>query len=89
VLADVLGQNIMGGGPVVLGTLTPVTGIPGISASQSLALQEDGITKLFFVPGLKVNLKAKMVLSLNALVTLKNNGLHSKVVPVAGINLTM
>jgi hypothetical protein len=29
------------------------------------------------------------VLSLNALVTMKNNGLHSKVTPVAGINLTM
>ena len=38
---------------------------------------------------MKVNIKGKMVLSLNALVTIKNNGLHSKVTPVAGLNLTM
>ena len=41
------------------------------------------------MPGLKVNLKGKMLLSLNAIITLKNNGLHSTVTPVVGINLTM
>jgi hypothetical protein len=30
-----------------------------------------------------------MLLSLSAIVTLKNNGLHSTVTPVVGINLTM
>jgi hypothetical protein len=39
------------------------------------------------VPGIKVNLKGKLLLSLNALVTVKNNGLHSKVTPVVGLNL--
>lgn len=88
-LADFLGQRIMGGGPVVLNAATPVTGVLGITSTQSLGLLEDGINKAFIVPGLKVNLKGKLVLSLNALITIKNNGLHSKVTPTAGINLTM
>jgi hypothetical protein len=41
------------------------------------------------VPGMKVNIKGKMLLSVHALVTMKNNGLHATVTPVAGINLTM
>ena len=93
-LADFLGQNIGGAGPVVLGPVTPFPPVAGVSpqpivSTQSLALQGDGITKALFAPGLKLNLKAKVVLSLNALITMTNNGLHSKVTPVAGINLTM
>ena len=69
--------------------MTPVTGIAGITSTQSLALLGDGINKALLAPGLKVNLKGKLVLSLGALVTMANNGLHSKVTPVAGLNLTM
>jgi hypothetical protein len=88
-LVDLVGQKIMGGGPAELGAVTPVTGVPGIASTQSLTFLDQGINKAFLVPGLKVNLKAKIVLSLNALITMTNNGLHSKVTPVAGINLTM
>jgi hypothetical protein len=88
-LADFLGQRIGGAGPVELGPVTPFTAIPGVISTQSLALSGDGITKALFAPGLKLNLKAKVVLSVNALITMSNNGLHSKVTPVAGINLTM
>jgi hypothetical protein len=87
-LVDFVGQRIMGAGPVVLGAVTPGTST-GITSTQSLLLQGDGLNKALLVPGLKVNLKGKLVLSLNALITMKNNGLHSKVTPVAGINLTM
>jgi hypothetical protein len=40
------------------------------------------------VPGLKLNLKSKLVLSANALVTLKDDGLHARVTPMAGLDLT-
>ena len=69
--------------------MSSVTGLPGITATQSLFLDNNGIRRGLLVPGLKVNLKAKMVLSLNAIITMINNGLHAKVTPVAGINLTM
>ena len=45
--------------------------------------------KALLVPGLKVNVRASCSLSLNALITLQNNGLHSTVTPVVGIDLTM
>ncbi|MGC4085968.1 MAG: hypothetical protein QM736_28525 [Vicinamibacterales bacterium] len=49
----------------------------------------DAISKALFIPGLKVNLKAKMLLSLNVIMTMKNDGLHSKITPVVGLNLTL
>lgn len=87
-LADVLGQKILGAGPVDLGAVPTIAG-SGATSAQSLLFLDRSINKLLFIPGMKVNLKGKMVLSLNALVTMKNNGLHSKITPVAGINLTM
>ena len=87
-LMDFLGQRILGAGPIDLGAVPVVAG-SGATAAQSLVFLDGSINKMLLIPGMKVNLIKKMVLSLNALVTLKNNGLHSKVTPVAGINLTM
>jgi hypothetical protein len=39
-------------------------------------------------PGVKVNLKGKLLVSLNAIVALHDSGLHSRVTPFAGIDLT-
>jgi len=87
-IADVIGQQILGGGQI--GQVTDSSpGLAGISSTQSLVALPDGITKLLFVPGMKVNVKGKMLLSVHAIVTMKNNGLHATVTPVAGINLTM
>ena len=86
---EFLGQHTMGGGQVVMGADTPVTGPSGITSTQSLVASDAGISKLLLVPGVRVNLKGKMLLSLSAIVTLKNNGLHSTVTPVVGINLTL
>jgi hypothetical protein len=49
----------------------------------------EGIRKLLLVPGLKMNLKGKLLLSLNAVIALKHNGLHSTVTPVVGIDLSL
>jgi hypothetical protein len=86
-LLDFLGQKIRKGGEVGV-VSDPVPGNPqGISSIQSLVDLPEGILKGILVPGIKVNLKGKLLLSLNALVTVKNNGLHSKVTPVVGLNL--
>jgi hypothetical protein len=87
-LVDLLGQRILGAGPIELGAVPVVPG-SGATSAQSLVFLDGSINKITLIPGLKVNLIGKMVLSLNALVTLTNNGLHSKVTPVAGLNLTM
>jgi hypothetical protein len=88
-LVDFVGQQILGGGQVGLVTVTPAPNASGITSVQSLVALGEGISKALLVPGIKVNLKGKMLLSLNAIITMKNNGLHATVTPVAGINLTM
>jgi hypothetical protein len=87
-LLDFIGQKIRNGGEIGI-VSDRVTGISGISDVQSLVVLPEGILKGLLVPGIKVNLKGKLLLSLNAIVTMKNNGLHSKVTPVVGLNLTM
>lgn len=85
---DFLGQHILGAGQVGYVTDTVPANANGVTSIQSLVALSDGISKALLVPGLKVNLKSKMLLSVNALITLKNNGLHATVTPVVGINLT-
>jgi len=86
-LADVLGQRVLGAGPVELGSVSPLTG-SGATSAQSLLFVDGSLNKLTFIPGMKVNLIGKMVLSLSALVTMSTNGMHATVTPVAGLNLT-
>ena len=88
-LVDFLGQHIRGGGQVGLVTDTPPVNPAGITSVQSMVALSEGIRKALVVPGLKVNLKGKMLLSLHAIITLTNDGLRAKITPVAGINLTM
>ena len=59
-----------------------------ITATESAVALQESIRKLQMAPGLKVNLKGKLVLSLNALIALNDKGLHARVSPMAGIDLT-
>lgn len=86
-IADLIGRQILGAGKVGFKTTPGLT--PGVSSIDSMVTLPDGIRKLTLVPGLKVNLKAKMLLSLNALVSLWDNGLHARFTPVVGIDLTL
>ena len=88
-IADFIGQRIFDAGQVGYVTDTPPPNPQGITSTQSLVALGEGIHKIAFVPGLKLNLKGKLLLSLNALVTLKNNGLRANVTPVIGLELAM
>jgi hypothetical protein len=81
-LLDVVGGEVFGGGKL---RFQPD---PAIPSTSSLAAVSQGLTKLMIVPGFKLNLKSKLVLSANALVTLKDDGLHARVTPMAGLDLT-
>jgi hypothetical protein len=84
-LVDLLGSEIRGAG--TFGYVSdPLAS--GITSSTSLVALPDTNRRLSLVPGVKMNLKGKMLLSLNALVSLRDRGLHAKVTPVAGIDLT-
>lgn len=86
-LLDFLGQKIRKGGEIGVVSDPAPANTQGITSIQSMVVLPEGILKGILVPGIKVNLKGKLLLSLNALVTVKNNGLHSKVTPVVGLNL--
>jgi hypothetical protein len=84
-LLDVIGGRIFGGGKLAFQPdLSPA---PGTTSSSLVALR-DGISRVSLVPGLKVNLKGKLLLALDALIAMKDDGLHARVTPMAGIDLT-
>ena len=85
-LLDVVGGQIFGAGK--LGFQADATPAAGASSSSTLVALPEGIRRVNLAPGLKVNLKGKILLSLNALITLKNDGLHARVSPMAGIDVT-
>jgi hypothetical protein len=89
VLVDFLGRHIQGGGKVGYVTETPSTSSQGITSLESMVALPEGVRKLLLVPGLKMNLKGKLLLSLNAVIALKHSGLHSTVTPVVGIDLSL
>jgi hypothetical protein len=81
-LVDFLGGETFGGGK--LGFATTTSGSSSITSLVSLA---EGMSRMSLAPGLKVNLKGKMLISLNALVALRDGGLYTRVTPVAGVEL--
>jgi hypothetical protein len=85
-LVDLIGGAILGGGKV--GFASVASSAAGVTSSQGLVALPEGVRKVDLAPGLKVNLKGKLLLSLNALVALSDSGLHARVTPVAGIDLT-
>jgi hypothetical protein len=88
ILLDLLGRHILGGGRTGYESQTPTTPIFGVTSIESLVALPEGIRKLTLVPGLKLNLKGNILLSLNALTTLQDNGLHARIVPVLGLDVT-
>jgi hypothetical protein len=92
VMADVLGRHIMGAGRVGFRTDTPSPSGPlaglGVTSVESAVALDQGIRKLTLAPGLKLNLKGNLLLSLNALVALQDNGLHDRFTPVIGLDWT-
>jgi hypothetical protein len=86
VLLDLIGANILGGGRVGMKPDTTLSN--GIASSSSLVALPEGISKLSLAPGLKANIKAKLLFSVNALIALHDNGLHATVTPMAGLDLT-
>ena len=87
-LLEYIGQNIMGGGQIGAAPDPVAASQPSVTSATSMVALPDGISKALLAPGMKVNLKGKLLLNLSALITMQNNGLHAKVTPVAGINLT-
>jgi F0F1-type ATP synthase assembly protein I len=89
ILADFLGRHILGGGKIGYRTdavaATSPLGLIGATSVESMVGLDKGIQKLVLVPGVKVNIKGNLLLSLSALATLRDTGLHDRIIPVAGL----
>jgi hypothetical protein len=88
-LLDVLGRHVQGGGKVGILREIASPNPSNITAFESAVALSEGIQKVMVAPGLKLNLKGKLLLSLHALTTLKNDGLRPKISPVVSLDLTM
>jgi hypothetical protein len=87
-LVDFVGRQILGGGRVEVQSV-PVPPQLGGTTSLNLAVAtEKGIHKFALAPGLKWNLKGSFVFSGNALISLKDRGLHDLFTPVVGVDWT-
>jgi hypothetical protein len=85
---DFLGRQILGGGQVGFRTVTPPANSFGVTSQSSAVALSEGIQKLTLVPGLKLNLKGTLLLSLNTLISLRDSGFHARFIPVVGVDLT-
>ena len=87
-IVDLLGRHILGGGRVAAEGFTPPPNLQGASNFTVVTAQSEGIRKVTLAPGLKWNLKGNMLLSLNALIPLWDNGLSDRFTPVVGLDWT-
>src|SRR5262249_18401219 len=89
VIADFIGQHILGGGKVGFRTDQAPAGNPmGLTSFTSAVALPHGIRKLAGVPGLTLDLKRNLLLSLSGLPTIQDTGLHARFTPVAGLEMT-
>ncbi len=87
-LVDILGQKTRHAGVVGFRDDTLPPNPFGATSSRTAVALPDGINKLVLIPGLKLNVKGNLLASLNVLTTLKDNGLHARLTPVASLDLT-
>ncbi|MEO6236805.1 MAG: hypothetical protein ABIQ52_07365, partial [Vicinamibacterales bacterium] len=66
-LIDYVGQKILGGGQIGLAPDTVSAGLPNVTSANSMIALGQGINKALLVPGLKANLKGKLLLTLSAI----------------------
>jgi hypothetical protein len=85
-LLDVLGRQVLGGGVVGLKTFPLLS--PDVTSIELAVATGRPIRKLLLAPGLKWNLKGTFVLAGNALISLRDNGLHDYFTPVVGLDWT-
>jgi hypothetical protein len=86
ILLDFMGRHVLGGG--VLGYRTVPNPGGGFTSLTHAFATDEAIRKMSLVPGIKWNLKGKMLLSVSGIASLSDNGLHDMFTPVVGLDIT-
>jgi hypothetical protein len=87
-LVDFVGRQILGGGRVEVQSVPVPPGFEDVTSLDVAVATEKGIRKFALAPGLKWNLKGSFVFSGNALIALRDTGLHDLFTPVVGLDWT-
>ena len=87
-LTDLLFRKVLGGGQVRVQDVPVPPELTNVNSLTMAVATDKGIQKLTLAPGMKWNLKGSFVFSGNALISLKDNGLHDKFTPVVGVDWT-
>ena len=85
---DGIGRHIRGGGRVGYRVETPPPNPLGVTAVETAITLSQGIQKFSVAPGVKWNVKGTFVLAFNALIAVKDSGLHDRFTPVVGLDWT-
>jgi hypothetical protein len=87
-LLDFVGRQILGGGRVEVQSVPVPPAFVGVTSLDVAVATAKGVRKFALAPGLKWNLKGSFVFSGNALIALRDNGLHDLFTPVIGLDWT-
>ena len=87
-LVDFLGRHILNGGRIEERTFDVPPNPFNVTTLETLVATSQDIQKLTLAPGMKWNLKGSFVASLNALIPIRDNGLHDRFTPVVGLDWT-
>lgn len=89
-LLDLQGRYVRNGGRLIdaaIPTTPAATAAFGLRQIDFIALDTtQHLRKLTLMPGLKWNIKGNLLLALNAMVALQDDGLHDKFTPVVGLD---
>jgi hypothetical protein len=89
IILDLLGRHVLGGGEIGYSDVpNPNRNEPRVTSISYAFATDNGIRKLSLVPGIKWNLKGKMLLSVSGITALSDNGLHDLFTPVVGLDIT-
>lgn len=88
-ITDLIGRHILGGGRVESQPFDVDSAeFPDVTSAQAVVGLPKGITKLTLAPGLKWNLKGTVLLSVNFLIPMFDQGVHDLFTPVVGLDWT-
>lgn len=89
-IVDVLGRHVLSGGRIAVQSFPPSSfaDFPEVTAVDAQVAVPEGLRKITLAPGLKWNVKGNVLLSLNALIPVWDNGLHDRFTPVLGLDWT-
>jgi hypothetical protein len=92
---DFLSRKINGAGKV--GTVTQTVNFPGPPGQPGIAFSQlqtypvtlpEGTLEQSLIPGVKWNVRGKVLLVLNGIINLRDNGIYDKFTPVVGLDIT-